>query len=240
MSRKTRKARLRRAERVAKAKQFKLAACRVEPGQASKYIGHAKKKIRPGDKVVLCLRVSQRSQFHNRNLDDHEANLRRVARRLGAVVVDVVRYVGSGWDPFWLGKAAAIARQHGASLLAETTDRLIRHPAYHSQDNPDAQARDSDLREMQDFTDGVLVLTDLHPDASPSKVRSYQRKRGQWAKHQRGGRPKNNKAGYKKERRKAVLPRVLEMRRRGATLGDIVALAKVPKMTASDWIRRYL
>jgi len=129
-------------------------------------------------------------QNRNGNLADQETNLRRKANRLGAEVVGVVGHVGSGTDPYWVGRAVAIAEKHEAKLYAETTDRFVRHPAYHSKDNPNAQARESELRDLAWWADGVVLTTDLDPNASPWESRSYQRKRGQRFKGNRGGRPK--------------------------------------------------
>ena len=135
--------------------------------------------MRPGDSVILCCRVSERAQRHNGNLDDQERNLREMAKHFGVHVIDVVRRVGPGTDPCWLVAAVEKAKRCNAKLFAESTDRFIRHPAYHSKSNPDAQAREPDLQDLQVWTAGVTLVTDLHPDASPHEVRSYQRKRGQ-------------------------------------------------------------
>jgi hypothetical protein len=66
------------------------------------------------------------------------ANLRDTTVRKGATVVAApTAHVGPGWDPGWLVRAAALARRHGAVLVAETTDRFIRSTAY-SKTNQDA------------------------------------------------------------------------------------------------------
>ena len=155
---------------------------RLEPGRASAYIKHAPEEIRPGDRVILCCRVSGHVQDRNGNLRDQEKNLRKRAAELGACVIDVETYVGSGRDAYWLIRPALKARERGAKLYAESTDRFIRHPDYHSKTYPDAQARDFELQELQTLTLGVPLLTDLHPDSSPSEVRGFQRRRGQAAK----------------------------------------------------------
>ena len=63
---------------------------------------------------------------------DQEKNLRQKAKKIGAIVVDTVKHVGSGTDPYWLAPYVEKANRCGAKLLAETTDRLVRHPGYHS------------------------------------------------------------------------------------------------------------
>jgi len=161
---------------------------RDRPGKASDFIGHAEKVIRPGDDVVICYRVSEWKQSRTGNLDDQEENLRQRAAELGANVVGVVRHIGSGCDPSWLFQAAQKAKLHGAKLFAESTDRLIRSREYNKK-NQDAQARQTDLEDLKEWTLGIPLATDLDPSASPQAVRSYQRKRGQRLKESRGGRP---------------------------------------------------
>ena len=171
---------------------------RLQPGQASKYINSVD-EIKPGDKLVLACRVSSWKQNKSKNLADAEANLRQRARDLGASVVDVVTFVGSGRDPFWLVRAARIARKNDAKIFAETTDRLIRSPLYGKYDQ-DFQARDCDLQKVKLFTKRVTLITDLHPDACPGDSRSYEIKRGQKAKGNRGGRPPKSKLPQKEKR----------------------------------------
>ena len=159
-------------------------------GKASDYIMHATEEIRPGNRVVLWCRVSGHVQEKNHNLDDSELWLRKRAGEKGAIVVGVDRHTGPGWDAKSLCKVTTMARCLGAKIiLAESTDRLIRNPLY-SKDRQNLQARDADLREMQTCTKGIIIATDLHPDATPEQVRSYQRRRGQQMKNNCGGRPK--------------------------------------------------
>jgi DNA invertase Pin-like site-specific DNA recombinase len=208
------------------------------PGKASRLISSIE-TIRPGDKVVLCCRVSGREQNRKRNLKDQETNLRRVVEECEATVVDVATHVGPGWDTDWLLRAAEAARRYGAKLLAESTSRLIRHPCYNSKSWPTAQARDSDLYDLRWATEGVTVVTVVSPDATPSEERSHYTKRGQQEKSRKGGRPTKTKPGDKKRRRLELLPLVLRLRERGATLGDIVARTKLPKSTIARWIHEH-
>lgn len=168
------------------------ARLRLRAGKASNYIAHAPAAIKPGDLVIICCRVSRYAQKHRGNLSDQEENLKQRAKNLGAIVVETFPYVGPGYDPYWLALAAENAKHLGAKLFAESTDRFIRHPDYHSQKNPNAQARDCDLQDLGRWTSGVELVTDLPPDATPKEVRSYQRKRGQAAKGNKGGRPRAN------------------------------------------------
>ncbi len=218
------------------------------PGRASRYIGRGDREIRLGTPVIPCCRVSKRPQRYRGNLDDQEQGLREFVADFGGVVVGVVRHVGSGWDGPWLIKAVARARMCGAVLLAESTDRFIRPLDYHSKRNPDAQATEEDLRCLRCWTKGVRLLTVLDPDASPREVRSWQRKRGQSAKGRKGGRPRSQPPpeqtpakypGYKKDRREAKLPAVLQRRARGESLRQIAEAEEVPVATVEEWIQKH-
>lgn len=209
-------------------------------GKASSYI--LPFNISPGRRVILCLRVSRRAQRCAGNLADQREALRAAVQRAGGVLVGIVLHTGHGTDPGWLAPAANLARLRGAMLLAESTDRFIRTPDYHSVDCPDAQAGEGDLARLAAVTEGCRLMTMLDPDAPPTKVRSYQRQRGQERKARRGGR--GNRAagtaaclpGAMKRRRKTWLRHVLSMHRAGASLGEISRGTGISKMTCHNWI----
>lgn len=173
-------------------------------GQASLCI-HKYDELRPGDKVMLVVCVSWRDRATKRqnNLADQERNLRRHVEARGAEVVGVHRWIGPRYDSDCVLAIVSGAKRRGAKyLLAETTDRLVRHQLFHSVKRPNLQATDGQLQEVADAADGLLLMTHLDPDATPSEVRSYQRKRGQWAKGNKGGGSKRK--GY--DRRYEQLP----------------------------------
>jgi hypothetical protein len=194
-------------------------------------------KLRPRDTVFLVKRVSGRER--RANLKDQDANLRAVVKSVGATVVDNdYEYVGSGFDPFWVYEAAQQAKAAGASLLlAETTDRLVRHHLYHSVLRPDAQANSRQLRELLEAADGMPLMTHLHTDASPNEIKSYQVKRGQKYKASKGGRPKNGTPGLLKRRRDEMQRRVLWLHECGWSIRWIAAKRNVPKSTVQRWIQ---
>jgi hypothetical protein len=142
-----------------------------------------------------------------------------------------------------LAPVAEHAKRHGEKLFSESVDRFIRSPEYHSTDNPDAQADYADLQDLAFWADGVTLVTDLHPDASPHKVRSYQRKRGQKFKGNRGGRPTKRKW---KERRLAWIHLARKMREAGQSFRQIAeslngrkdGFSKVTHMTVRNWLER--
>jgi hypothetical protein len=184
----------------------------------------------PGQRVVLCCRVSGRTQDKRGNLADQESQLRHVANRHGVFVVGVVEYVGSGYDPCWLARAADIAKQRDATLVAECTNRFVRHAAYQGEGWLDDVAREVELEELRFCTDGVPLAT-LVPPGEVS--RGALIKRGQRYKDRRGGRPPAHPRGWWKYRRAELLPDVLQMRRAGATYGAIGKALKLPKETVA-------
>jgi hypothetical protein len=206
-------------------------------GKASNYIRHVCVEIRPGDRVILCCRVSHHTQNQKGNLDNQEENLRGELERLGAVVVEVVRHEGPGWDGRWLVRAAAKAMKHGAKLVAESTNRFVRSLEYHSKKNPDAQASEEDLYALRCWTTGVTLVTLLDPDATAAEERSYQTIRGQRAKDRKGGRPAKHPPGYKLDRRQKMLDQVLSLCERGFSVRTISAWTCVPKSTVYDWTK---
>ena len=191
------------------------------PGKASIYICHAPDAIKPGDRVILCPRVSRCVQQRNKNLADQEQNLRAEAERLRAKVVGVERHVGSSYDPTWLSRALALAEKKAAKLLFESTDRIIRTPAFHSSRSPNSRPTELDFKMLRQYADSVTLTTVLHPDATPSEVRSYQRKRGQKAKGRKGGRPPKQPRRAWKMRKQARIERAKKLRDAGQSYEQI-------------------
>jgi hypothetical protein len=224
-------------------KRESLARRRLLPGTASDFIGHID-EIQPGDGVVICCRVSTRQQDRRGNLADQETNLRRIVSELGAIVLHVVKHVGSGTEPVWLIPAARLAKAAGAVLLAESTSRFIRHPGYHSSNWPTARARNYDLEDLQSWTDGVQLITVLPPDATSSDETAFQSKRGQELKENAGGRPRKTQPRGK-ERRAAYVPLAVEMRKAEMTYRQIAAelngiddgFPDVSHATMGNWLR---
>jgi hypothetical protein len=202
---------------------------RCTEGKASQYIHHYKDVIRPGTKVLLCLRES--TERNRPNLDDQEAWLREKAKSKGAIVVRVVRHVGASQDHLWLRRAARIAKKYGAEyLLAESTDRYVRNGGFSPQFNADAQPTDYELKNSMRWADGMPLVTWLHPDAAPSLVRSHQRQRGWWAKDRK-------RPGYKKAIRIEERPLVLQLHSEGKSIPEIMELTGRPRRTIYRWIK---
>jgi DNA invertase Pin-like site-specific DNA recombinase len=135
-------------------------------------------QFKPNTRVVIYVRVSTRQQDHKNNLDSQIQKLKNAVAASKGIVVKIVTYIGSGFDPWKVGYAAEIARKHNAIIVAESTDRLIRSPNYHSVTNPNARARTFDLESLAEATRGISLMTLHHPDESLKKVRSAQIFRG--------------------------------------------------------------
>jgi hypothetical protein len=216
------------------------AECRLRryiAGKASVFIRNLD-TLQPGDKVVLYCRVSIRD--NKLNLADQEAALRAAVAARGASVVEVVHVQQGGADSSWLANAVAMAKAHGAKLVAESTDRFKRHRDYHSVDYPDLQATEDDLWNLRYMTEGVPLITLLDPDATPGDVRSYQSKRGQAAKGRRGGRPAKKRTRYQTGQREVCRSKlywlciVLGMEYRA-----VARLLNVPEANVRRWVRQF-
>jgi hypothetical protein len=214
------------------------------PPAASRYIHHLEALVsqRPNLKVVLWVRESGRVQEWRKNLRDQEVWLRREVEALGGTVVDVFPAVVSGWDndrsAFKL--AAETVGQHGAILVAESTDRFLRSRSYSSSKNPSAQPNRTEWDAFLRDANGIEMATLLHPDTSWQAVRSHQTKRGIAAKSAKCGRPRKHPAGYFKDRRAELLERVLYFRHAwGCSYREIGAETRVPWRTVKDWLKPF-
>jgi len=211
------------------------------PGRAAAYTTHD--RIRPGDAVVLACRVSSRQQDHTGNLTAQERYLRAEIAARRADVVGVVKYVGSGFDPLWVARAARRAKQHNATkIVAIATDRLIRHPDFKATGNDwerNARAHTDDLEKLKWYAGSVELVTLMPPDAPLSECMALYKKIGQQIKNRKGGRPRKNSPGYKKERRLRNLSKVFWMRAVGYPVRRIARILDIPESTVRRWVRHF-
>ncbi len=191
--------------------------------------------IKPGDRVVLCCRVSHCSQARKKNLLDQKANLRAIIEAQGGEIVAIVHQVGSGWDPSWLCKAARVARHADGILIAESVDRFLRSSRFHSKDRPNAQPNLMQFQELALCTKGCQLMTVVDPDATPEEVRSYQRQRGQRFKG-KGGRPSPSVVSPMKKRRLRMLPQIKKLHERGVSVRQIARDVGLPYETIRRWV----
>jgi hypothetical protein len=189
-------------------------------GKASRYI-RPFDSLRPGDKVVLMCRKSPSDT--NGSLPGQVARLRSVAEEdAGLLVLAAVDVVASGYDPWYVSRAAAIAKGLGAcAILAECPNRFVRHATFDptSEWARTLQATEDDLQNLQYWAAGIPLVTHLHPDATVEEECSYQRKRGQWAKKNYGG--GDRMPGWKNRLRERLRPLAIALHREGLSYRKI-------------------
>jgi hypothetical protein len=188
----------------------------------------------PG-RVILYLRVSSPAQADR--LTTQEENLRRQLENKGCSVVAVYREIGSGWaeDRTKLERAALRATEVGAVLAAESVCRFLRSFSY--QEDRKALPNMFDMARLVDLVHGAKLATLLHPDTDWKLVRGHQSQQGQVASGCRGGRPRQNRPGYKKATRQLKLPEVMALYREGLSYRAIGRVAVLPWSTVRDWIK---
>jgi hypothetical protein len=171
--------------------------------------------VLPGEVVCVVSRVSTYTQDHAGNLGDQAADLAGAVYSAGGDLAGVYRHVGSGWDISWIDGAVKLAFERGATiLLAASTDRFVRHPAYRSRTNYRAQALDWQLYELRRRARGLRLMTHLHPDATPEEVALFHSQRGQRLRGSgTGGRPRkvDDGPGHRDRRHRLLMPRVREL-----------------------------
>lgn len=198
---------------------------------ASDHLNHLD-DLPEGIDVVFVSRVSTPKQAKNGDLNDQINTNVEAIQKTGRRVVGKVKHTGSGSDPSWLKKAVRLARKMNATaIVAESTDRFIRNPIDYR-----SPPRKEDYERLKVATEGFLLDTVLHPDATQEEVWSYQRKRGQQGKQNKGGRPPTFNS--KKKRRETLLPKALELREQGTSLGRIAATLNVCKATVQKWVKQ--
>jgi DNA invertase Pin-like site-specific DNA recombinase len=211
-----------------------------KPGKASNYIRHFRALLNDGfhGPVLLYCRVSEREQHRRGNAKDQEKVLWRKCKKFGIGFSGVVRDIGPGWDVSGgsLPVAIKFARKHRSIVLAESTDRFLRHHEFHSIDNPNAVPTEEQFAELHRLAHGVVLATLFHPDKPWKEVRSLQTKRGQRRKA-KGGRPRKRRPGFKKKRRMEFISQVRRLRRRGHSIAQISQRIGVPRSTVHLWLK---
>jgi DNA invertase Pin-like site-specific DNA recombinase len=211
-------------------------------GVANKYVWHLPARAEEYSElraVVYC-RVSDKSQ--KANLKDQEAKIRREAERCGVEVIAVFHEIGRAAVPEGRPKFSAalrLAREAGAVLLLESTNRALRGESYYRDGDEWTVPTRDEWERMLRFADPVPFVAVDDPALPPRDQRGRESARGQREKGRHGGRPSKNVPGYKKQRRIDKLPEVLRMRREGASYGAIARATGLPRTTVADWCRRY-
>lgn len=179
------------------------------PAKASEYLHHLDELVAAGEATAAILRCRVSGSAQRAQLEDQDAGMRRrVEDELGIPVVGVFAEVAPGWDldrqpELDAAIQAAIANGPGTVIVAESTDRYLRHPDYNG--NKKSTPTVTAFEALRDRAQVVPLTTILPPDAPYEDVRFYQQNRGQNAKGNKGGRPSkpqpleykpNYKGGY--------------------------------------------
>ena len=216
-----------------------------KPAKASNYLYRLKRYHLkyPDMVVILYLRVSARSQDHNGNLLNQEMVLRRKLKKLGILVVDCFREVCSGWvTDHHRGVLRLAVRKalqfKNAVILAVSADRFLRNKDFHTKNNRDVLPTIAEFEKLNKLTNGVPLVTYLHPNMPWKKVRGFQSKWGQRAKGNKGGRPRKRIPGYKKQRRVQRRDEVLWLHEQGKNLSEIAAKTGIARSTIKGWIQK--
>jgi hypothetical protein len=172
--------------------------------------------VEPGQRFLLLCRVSSTDQGRRDNLRAQRLFLTRAVEESGGIVCAGLEFEWSGRGPQWhrkLAMAARFARRLGATLLADTVDRLVRSQRFRSDDPVlcKEQAQRQDLLDLEGALHGVKVMTFLDPNASAEECRSLLIRWGQSSKGHTGGRPQRPQPGHRQRRRDLYLQRVLRM-----------------------------
>jgi len=230
---------------VAKSKiRYATFADWTRPGKASEIIQPF--RIERGRKYVVLCRVSSHEQGKRANLENQKVMLRKLVEEGGGIVIAVIEHEWSGKGSRWLemlDEAATVALKNDATILAATTDRLIRSSWFYSnrKERIEIRAQKLDLRDLRTATWGVPLMTFLDPDAPAEECRSLTIRWGQEVKGNKGGRPLKKGQGYRKRRKAKYLPRIQEMCESGCSRAQIVKTivteAGVERMTVYRWIK---
>ena len=139
----------------------------------------------------------------------------------------------------WVARVADIAKRHNAKIVAITTDRLIRHADFKSKGTEyerNARANTEDLDDLKRYADGVELVTLVDPDAPMADCMALHKEIGQQVKGRKGGRPRKNPPGYKKERRLRDQPEAVRLRAEGKSIREIAHILGVPVSTVHRWL----
>lgn len=182
----------------------------------------------PGDKFVLCCRVSTSEQDRHGNLERQEQHLRLLVEDKGGVVLGVFSEPYTGFDPSWLYEATRLARAHGATLLARSTDRFVRHGRFKSTDpvRCQRQAGQHELEDLESWTHGVRLMTVAHPNATPAEVQALVARIGQQLSGRAGGRPPKSPPGARRDLRERLQPVVRQLASEGLSAQKIMERLK--------------
>lgn len=206
-------------------------------GPVKQYIHHLPDLLAADPSIPLLVlnRVSTEPQQANGNLeDDRQWCLERL---VGCNVVGQFGEVCRGTlgpHRVVLREAIELARQLGAVIVVSSRERLIRAAGYDGTNASDVPGHD-EYQELMRLGRGVTFATILRP---AKRGRSFQIKRGQEAKGNKGGRPRKKAPGWRKRLTKKKRPLVFASIKEGFSIRTAAAMHGVLESTARKWLKK--
>jgi DNA invertase Pin-like site-specific DNA recombinase len=227
----------------------------LSPGDPDKYLLHLEKVFkdaaRKGVKLLLLVlygRVSSGKQGREGNLTHQLPYVRRRIEKLSKrymVAVDIIDESEfgeevSGWK-LWknerseLVKAAKLAKEKRAILVALNTSRFVRNKRYQ-------RARTTlptvdDFEQLIGVVGGVKLATILPPNVQEDH--SSDTKRGFKARGAKPGRPWIKRPGDKDRRRVSFKIPIIRLFKQGCRNCEVMRQLGLPEKTVRNWRIRY-
>lgn len=240
--------RKRKRKKIAKVVQQSIKLKESKSAKASGYLHHPRKYHEQNPDIIAMLYNRESSHSQNDNHITNEKVLRRRCKKLGIPVASFYfetitgKILGKNRRALMQAVRKAKAKNNKgehAIILASASDRFLRDKNFNPKTSSNILPSKAQFKRLRKLTRGVPLVTLLHPDMPPKKVRGHQSRWGQRVKGNNGGRPKINEPGYKKKIRIEKMSQVLRLRKNGASWGNINALTGVAKSTAADWLKKY-
>jgi len=206
----------------------------ITTAKAGDYL-HRISEMPAGSFCVIFARVSSPSQKDH--LELQLSACKAAAERHGFICVGMFSVIGPANGPDArrvLKKAAAMAKQHGGFVLAESTSRFVRSAKFNPSTNRDAVPSIGEFEDLKRDVSGVLLVTVHDADLSPEVEHALETKRGMMPLDKRGGRPQRRHYKGKVERLKDV-PKAIEYWKDYMSLGDIAKALSRKKSTIQSW-----
>ena len=200
--------------------------------------------------VVLYMRVSTTDQRTKCNLDNRHIWLRRKIKQMGIrlhgqifrEVADSRTFQNRTKFKEAIAAAHTLQSENPEWIVAIVTDarnRFLRSTHFNGQANTDPPSL-RQLREFQEFLNGVALATVLHPDLSFGEVRSHETQIPAMVGNALGkavGRPKgqSKRPGWKRDRRLGLIAEVRRLGDEGKSNREIGRQLRVPESTVRSW-----
>lgn len=248
---------LNRREKQKRKQRFLDAKARLEEllGQKSTYGGLFKTlselKSLGFTEVGLYVRTSSRSYWH-RKVASQTVGLQALVKESGFNIAkpdDGSLFIVAGWETGradnvnereLLQEAIETSRILGVPLVAVCVSRFLRSSNFHAIVCNDAVPTNKEVRRLKRWLDGVTLAVVFPPNTTSLRdEEDALRIIGSETSNHWGGRSRTERVvGTSEEKRNRWLENVLEMRKNGATLGEIARNTGIKKSTIQKWLDR--